>query len=280
MSHGTVAVLATEAKIDRGAIETALSMTETEGSHLDIYCLGIETTPPDSYFAGTAVLLSPPDREAAEQRAQDLAEALRPLIPSWRGNVALHPVMVPGGLISDQVGRLARYADRIVAAAPYGPEDRPLHVATLEAALFAGGIPVIVVPDGGAAMPERPERIAVAWDDSREAMVAIRAALPMLRRAALVEIVIVDPETRWGDRSDPGGALALYLARNGVTAEISVLNRSRPRVSEVLLRHLRDNGAEALVMGGYGHSRLREALFGGTTREMLEAAALPLILAR
>lgn len=280
MSHGTVAVMATDAALDRGAIATALSLTETEGAHLDIHCLGIESTPPDAFLAGPALLLTQPDRDAAIARAEELEHELRRLVPSHRGNVQLHRQHITEGMVGRQVGELARFADRVVATAPYGPEARHLQVAVLEAALFAGGLPVIVVPDGGAEIAPRPHRLMVAWDGSREAMVAARAALPMLRRARLVDVVIVDPEVQVGDRSDPGGDIALFLARNGVTAEVSVLARSRFRNSEVLRRHAMDTGAEAVVMGAYGHSRLREQLFGGTTREMLTDARVPLILAR
>lgn len=280
MPRGTVAVLATDAALDRGAIATALALTETDEAHLDIHCLGIESTPPDAYLAGPALMLTMPDPETARERARELEAEIRPLIPAHRGNVQLHRHHIREGLIGHQVGRIARLADRIVAAAPYGPEARPLQVATLEAALFTGGLPVIVVPDGGAEIAPSPSRLMVAWDDSREAMVAVRAALPMLRRAGCVDVVIVDPDVQVGDRSDPGGDLALFLARNGVKVEVSVLARSRFRVSEVLRRHAFDTGAEAVVMGAYGHSRLREQLFGGTTREMLTAARMPLVLAR
>jgi nucleotide-binding universal stress UspA family protein len=280
MSHGTVAVMATDAALDRGAIVTALALTEIQEAHLDIHCLGIESTPPDAYMAGPALMLTMPDTESAVARAEELEHELRSLIPAHRGNVQLHRHHVREGMIGRNVGEIARFADRVVATAPYGPEARPLQVAVLEASLFAGGLPVIVVPDGGAEITPCPGRLMLAWDGSREAMVAARAALPMLLRARLVDVVIVDPEVQVGARSDPGGDIALFLARNGVAVEVSVLARSRFRNSEVLRRHAMDTGAEAVVMGAYGHSRLREQLIGGTTREMLTNARLPLILAR
>ncbi len=278
MPHGTVAIMATDSVLDRGAITTALAMTEAEESHLDVYCIGVETTPPDSYMAGTSVLVAPPDREAARQRAHDLATELAELVPRHRADVQFHPEMVPGGLLSGEVGRMARYADRIVATAPYGPEARPMHVAVLEAALWVGGMPVIVVPDGGAEILADPARVAIAWDESREAMVAVRTALPMLRRAGLVDIVTVGAAQ--SQHTKPGELLALYLARNDVRAELSLLPKSLPRVADVLRQHVAETGAEQLVMGAYGHSRLREAVFGGTTRDMLGQPAVPLILAR
>ncbi len=280
MLDGTIAVLATDAGLDRGAIGTALALTAASRAHLDIHCLVIEQSPPETYAAGSVVPLVWPEDEAIDLRLTELEIELRAQIPRHRHDVQLHRL----SLRDDQIGRILaptlRFADWIVAAAPYGPQDRPAQVAVLELALLRERTPVIVAPDAGADLGLAPGRVAVAWDGSHEAMAAVRAAMPLLRRADLVDVVLVDPGVRHGDRADPGGDLALFLARNGVQAEVSVLSRSRPRISEVLRRHAFDTGAEALVMGAYGHSRLREAIFGGTTREMLDAPGLPLILAR
>jgi nucleotide-binding universal stress UspA family protein len=95
-----------------------------------------------------------------------------------------------------------------------------------------------------------------------------------------VDIAIIDPPLHAADRSDPGGELSLWLARHGVKAEVAVLARSQPRISDILLRFAQDKGSDALVMGAYGHSRLREAVLGGATRDMLRAVPLPVLMAR
>jgi nucleotide-binding universal stress UspA family protein len=94
-----------------------------------------------------------------------------------------------------------------------------------------------------------------------------------------VDVAIVDPSPQASDRSGPGGALSLWLARHGLDVEVSVLARALPRVADVLARFASDQGAEALVMGGYGHSPLREAITGGPTRTLLKETTLPLVLA-
>ena len=76
-----------------------------------------------------------------------------------------------------------------------------------------------------------------------------------------------------------GPAFAEMLARHGVRADISVLAKTMPRISDVLCRHVRDVGADVVVMGGYGHSRFREAILGGATRNMLEMAEVPVLMA-
>jgi nucleotide-binding universal stress UspA family protein len=91
--------------------------------------------------------------------------------------------------------------------------------------------------------------------------------------------VMIDPPTHSPERSDPGGAVCLMLARHGVKAEVSILSRTLPRVSEILTRFATEHGANLIVMGAYGHSRFRESLLGGATRDMLEGTSLPLLMA-
>lgn len=150
----------------------------------------------------------------------------------------------------------------------------------MEAALFEGRAPVLIVPDAGlAANGINAKRVVLAWDQSSEAMLATRNAMPILKNATIVDIMIIDPPSHGANRSDPGGYLAQYLVRHGVHAEVSVLARSMPKVADIMMQHIRDKGADMLVMGAYGHSRLREALLGGATRNMLEQTEVPILMA-
>jgi nucleotide-binding universal stress UspA family protein len=180
--------------------------------------------------------------------------------------------------IGRRVADRARFSDLVVLPLPYGKDKGIDQEAVLEAALFEGQTPVLVVPDG-ASLATPPRRVMIAWNESAEALTAVRAALPMLRTAASAQIVVIDPPTRGQNRSDPGGMLAQYLARHGVSAEIDVLARTMPQISDVLKRQARETGADMLVMGAYGHSRFREAILGGATRNMLSEAPLPVFMA-
>lgn len=163
-------------------------------------------------------------------------------------------------------------------ARPYGnhaPDDAE---AVTEAALFEGGCPVLVVPGD---LPQKPvRRVLVAWNQSAEALTAVRRALPLLRAAEMVEITVIDPRRGGSERSDPGGALAQMLTRHGVHADIAVLARTAPTISDELNRRATEIDADLIVMGAYGHSRFREAILGGATRNMLEKAAVPVFMAR
>lgn len=145
--------------------------------------------------------------------------------------------------------------------------------------MFEGQAPILVLPDTPVDGATIGRRVAVAWNQSREALVAIRRALPLLIAASKVDIVIVDPPTHGPEKTDPGGMLSQMLARHGVRVEVSVLAKTMPKVSEVLSRHVTETGADLLVMGAYGHSRFRQAILGGATRSMLEQAAFPVLMA-
>jgi nucleotide-binding universal stress UspA family protein len=139
---------------------------------------------------------------------------------------------------------------------------------------------VLIVPEG--MEPDRiarPARVVVGWNQSAEALRAAKQALPLLQEGAEVEVTSIDPPPVGTERSDPGGPLCQYLARHGVKAAVTVLARSRPRISEVLSGHVMDRGADMLVMGAYSHSRLREAILGGATRDMLHQGKIAVLMA-
>jgi nucleotide-binding universal stress UspA family protein len=105
-----------------------------------------------------------------------------------------------------------------------------------------------------------------------------RVTAELAEQQAPERIKVIDPPVHGANRSDPGGLLSQYLARHGVRAEIDVLAKTLPRVSDVLLRHARDISADMVVMGAYGHSRFREAILGGATRNMLEQSEITVFM--
>ncbi len=119
----------------------------------------------------------------------------------------------------------------------------------------------------------------MAWNESDEAMRAARASLPFIAKASETDITIIDPPRHGKGRSDPGGSLACYLNRHGAKSEISIVARSEPKISDTLIRRSREAGVDLLVMGAYGHTRMREAIIGGATRHMLEHSEVPILMA-
>jgi nucleotide-binding universal stress UspA family protein len=176
------------------------------------------------------------------------------------------------------VAHRSRFSDLVILPRPYGKGRGSELEAVVEAALFEGHAPVLVVPDDVAPQGQ-PKTVMVAWNESVESLTAIRQALTLLKAADVVRIVVIDPPTHGPERSDPGGLLSQMLARHGVRCEIDVLSKTMTRVSDVLNRHAKDTDSDMIVMGAYGHSRFREAILGGATRNMLEQAAVPVFMA-
>jgi len=263
---------------DKAALDAAITLARREDAHLDVLALGLDQTQVGYFYAGASAVLYQETLERAQAEAETAEAAVRKRLAPEDLRWSVERAVAQLGGISGLIGLQARFADLCLLPKPYGEGRSPADEAVLEAALFEGGCPVLVMPDGGDA-PGRFDRIVVAWNQSPEALTAIRKAMPLLQKAAVVDITVVDPPSHGPERSDPGGILSQWLARHGVRAEVSVLARTLPRVSEVLLRHCTDRDADLLVMGAYGHSRFREAILGGATRDMLEAASLPVFMA-
>jgi nucleotide-binding universal stress UspA family protein len=163
-------------------------------------------------------------------------------------------------------------ADLIVVARP-DPGQDGAYAPALEAGLFETGRPVLVVPPGGDGFAGR--QVSVAWNGTREATRAVTAAMPLLVEAAAVTVLSLSES---GGRSPEPSHLADYLLLHGVEARAQRVEAQKHAGNELLARSA-ELGADLLVMGAYGHSRLREFVLGGATRDVLSNAELPVLLA-
>ena len=176
---------------------------------------------------------------------------------------------------SDQFGRLARRFDLVVVGQPSRERGGPEEILD-EGALFESGRPVIVVPfiqKGGLNL----ERVMVCWDGSRAASRSIADSLPLLHKAKQVEVVIVANGRAKSDEV-PGADLGQHLARHGLKVDVKRITSPDIDVASTILSYAADSSADFIVMGGYGHSRLREFVLGGVTRGMLESMTVPVLM--
>ncbi len=278
MGYKTVLTIVTSAETAMQAIEAGTAIARREGGHLDVLCVGIDRTQTGYYYAGANAMILQETLERAQRDADAIGQKVKDRLKAedvpWACEVAVAQIAGLARLVGDR----ARFADIVVLPRPYGKERGIEDEAVIEAALFEGHAPVLVIPEGGLKMPIG-SRVVVAWNESAEAMAAVRKAMPILARADMVDIVIIDPPAHSPERSDPGGRLSQMISRHGARPEVSVLAKTMPRVSDVIRRHAIDRNADMVVMGAYGHSRFREAILGGATRNMLETCELPLFLA-
>jgi nucleotide-binding universal stress UspA family protein len=156
------------------------------------------------------------------------------------------------------------------------PGKAPLEDLIIEAALFDAGRPVLVVPYIQKT-PLTLDRVLVCWDGGRSAARAVGDAMPFLHRAKEVQVVIVQGDAGKGDEL-PGADIAEHLARHGLKVDVKRIVATEGKVMDTILSHAADVGADFLVMGGYGHSRLREFILGGVTRGILGTMTVPVLL--
>lgn len=180
----------------------------------------------------------------------------------------------PGQVLIGQ----GRCADLVVvgqADPEAGPKDPPSDLA--EEIVMAGERPVLIVPFIGAARP--PGRtVLLCWNDSREAARAATAALPVLKAAQRTIVLVIDPPEA-AEPQEPGADVAHWLARHGVKVTVQRDTAADTDVGGVILSRAADLDADLIVMGIYGHSRLRERVLGGASRTLLASMTVPLLVA-
>lgn len=270
-------VLTDESLID-GTLAHAVAAAQAHDAHLDVLCLGVDRSQTGYYYAGASAIVLQETISKAHDEAQAIEEKVKSELAASGIRWASESGVAQLADLGRHVAMRARFSDMVILPKPYG-EGRGAELEPVtESALFEGHTPAIILPEDSKPVPE-PRRIMIGWNESVEALSAVRAAMPLLTQADAVHVVVIDPPAHGPNRSDPGGLLSQYLARHGVKVEIDVLSKTLPRISDVLIRHAGDMDAEMIVMGAYGHSRFREAIFGGATRYMLENATVPVLMA-
>jgi nucleotide-binding universal stress UspA family protein len=176
---------------------------------------------------------------------------------------------------ADMFGRRARMFDLAVVRQPDPDKPGPEELVA-EGALFGAGRPVLVVPyiqtEG-----LKLDHVTVCWDGSRTAARAVADAVPFMRKGKVVELLMV--QSKSGPANEiPGADMAQHLARLGLRVELERVMVPDLKVAEAILSHVADRSSNLLVMGGYGHSRLREFVLGGVTREILGSMTLPTLM--
>ncbi|MGE0736578.1 MAG: universal stress protein [Alphaproteobacteria bacterium] len=173
----------------------------------------------------------------------------------------------------------ARYADLAVLS-QYDPEGEAANYYPdlVENVVLDCGRPVLIVPFVGK-FPKIGSNILVAWNASREATRAVTDALPLLKTADKVTVLVINAEGGADGHGDiPGADIALYLSRHGVKAEAASLVAKDIDVGSMLLSRAADLGVDLLVMGAYGRSRLREFIMGGASRDILRYMTVPVLM--
>ena len=259
----------------RPAGDFAVSVAGLLGAHITGIAVAFDPTIPMSgmgYLPVDVVEAQRRDNEAAARAAIGrFSEA------AAQAEVASEPMLLSAShsSVGKEFGRIARRFDLAVVDQA-NPDDGALDEIISVNIMFESGRPIIVVPYIQRE-PVKLERVMVCWDGSRAAARAVADAMPLLERANRVEVVIVSNERGKQDEIE-GADIGQHLARHGLKVEVNRIMRGELDVADALLSHCADAGADFIVMGGYGHSRLREFILGGVTRKILHSMPVPALM--
>jgi len=253
----------------------AISIAETFGAHISGIAFAYEPAVAPTVMGGV-----PSDwidaQRAESAKAADTVAARFEAAAQRAGLSAEHRVLpATVGGAADLFGRIARRFDLAVVGQTEPNRPAPEELI-IESALFESGRPVIVVPyiqkEG-----LKLDRVLACWDGSRTASRAIADSLPFLMRAKAIDVVMVASGRAKSDEL-PGADIGQHLARHGLKIEVKRIVAADIDVPNTILSYAADSSADLLVMGGYGHSRLREFILGGATRGILTSMTVPVLM--
>jgi nucleotide-binding universal stress UspA family protein len=269
--------------IDRGPrsgerLDLGLGIAQAFGAHcVGMFALSAMRIPSYARAEASAII--------AEAEAKFRAEAEQAGEAVFRGAVSRSGYTLAEWRASkrDALGAAllsARYSDLVVVGQREEGAEEMTGIAPefVDELVLAAGRPVLVIPYAGR-FPSVGKNVLVAWNASREAGRAVTDAIPLLQRADSVQVVAFDPGKGGADHGDvPGADIGLFLARHGVKVQVAQQNGAGLDIGAQILSRAADVGADLIVMGAYGHSRIRELVLGGATRTLLESMTVPVLL--
>ena len=254
----------------------AISIAETFGAHVSGVAFSYEPVIPPTIMGSIPASLIEQQRTENDRAAN--AAVARFEESARRAGVAFDSRILTASLpgSADRLGEIARRFDLAVVGQGEPGLLASAQELVAEAALFASGRPIVVVPyiqKGGLKL----DRVIVAWDASRNAARAVADAMPFLKKAKAIDVVIVASERPKSDEI-PGADIGQHLARHGLKVDVKRIVATDTDVANTLLSHAADSFADFIVMGGYGHSRMREFILGGATRGILSSMTIPVLM--
>jgi nucleotide-binding universal stress UspA family protein len=260
---------------DESVIAVAETLAMQSGGRLTVVLIGWQpnVAPVDGF------VLDPLYAELVEDARRKLADERTKIenrLAQKETHTTIETYFIEPGAVGAVLGARARHADLTVVSRP-SKAGSHLNSAILEAALFDSGRPVIVAPPDWKETPIG-RNVLVAWKPTREAARAVGDADAFILDAGRVSVVTVDasPDRGYGER--PGADITAHLAYRGAKAELFNLDAAGRSETRAILDQAMALGADLIVMGGYGRSRLSEFIFGGITREILKSADRPVLM--
>lgn len=262
---------------DQPAAKYALEFGRTHDAHVTGLAVSFEPVVPAFAAAPMPVDYLQAAHEQALAAAKESRKQFDELarLAGTKNESRMAEILTGGPL--ENVLAHCRPTDLVVIGQANPDIPEPMRELLIETILFESGVPVLIVPYIGSEAYQ-PKKVLVGWDGSSTATRAIHAALPVLEKADDITVLVIEKKAT-PENGQPGADVANYLARHNMNVTIEVVTNPQTGVADAVLNHVSDNGNDLVVMGDYGHSRMREFLFGGATREILEAMTVPVLMA-
>ena len=272
MTYKTILVHVDASERCRARVDIAMRLARDFDAHLvGLYARDQAALPP--YVSAETTIRDRLEIAAREDAAAATSAFHRAVAAAGATKAELRTAT---GDSSEAVLLHARYADLVVLGQRDADEDSAPAAGFVERVTLAGGRPALVVPRVGS-FDVIGKRVLVAWNAGRESARAVTDAVPLLRRADSVQVITINPAApAHGDV--PGADIALYLARHGVRVEVRIERAVDIDVGNMLLSRAADLGSDLIVMGAYGHSRMRELMMGGASRTLLDTMTVPVLM--
>ncbi|OJY89874.1 MAG: hypothetical protein BGP25_04550 [Lysobacterales bacterium 63-13] len=273
MSEFDVVIHLRNCEIAGPAVEAGLALAK----RLEAHVLGLHVV-----ALSTAAFVSPEAVAVQVNETSHLLEEARARAPWWREELDRHGLqgefqVVQGDAI-DALCHASRWSDLVITERPCANPDAPVGWGIASRTVFGSSAPVVVVPEG-ARVDKVGQHMLVAWNASRESMLAIRGALPLLKRATRVSVLEGEPNVGLlGFDNLPKIDLRAWLNRHAIEAEFRPFKPAKDH-GPALLEAANSAEADLIVIGAWGQSRITELVLGGVTRHLFQHSNLPMLVA-
>jgi nucleotide-binding universal stress UspA family protein len=259
-------------------IKMVAGLCEETGAHLSLIVIGVSSYPPIGEYADTTFLVWAKERDSEVEALARRVASAKDILSAEGVSFNVESKYLLEANIDDEVALRAFFCDLVVLSNSIMINRIALQ-PVIEGAVFRSTRPVLIVPkDGHPTL--KPDSIMIAWNTGEEAARAIYSAIGLMKNAANVTVLMVDPVASADESGEePGADLAAYLVRHDVSVSVDVIHSEGRDQGELIKQHAAAVKAQMIVMGAYGHSRLRERIFGGVTEAIMKDPTLPVLMA-
>lgn len=278
MTYKTILVSLNDVSRSDTLLATSTAMAAKHGAHL----IGLYVIPAFRVYPSTSMHAAPAVIDAYkiffEEHAATSEKAFRAAADKNGIEAEWRKIEINRPNIADGVIEHGLQADLIIASQTNEEGNNGVEADFCERIVMESGRPVLLMPKSGK-FAHVGDNVIVGWNATREAARAVFDAMPLLEQSEATRLIWIDPQNTWEKAGNlPGSEMAATLARHGINSTAEAMPTDRIGQGNALLNRASDLGADLIVMGAYGHSRMREFVFGGTTRTLLSDMTVPVLM--